>query len=85
MHGQVFTGTRTPENVPGPYYVDDTCIDCGLCPDTAPQVFQRFDPGGYSIVHHQPTTPEDITLAEEARSARPTDSIGNDGEDQRIG
>jgi ferredoxin len=70
---------KTPENVPGAYYVDDTCIDCGLCPDMAPQVFKRFDVGGYTIVHQQPLTRELVALAEEARSACPTESIGNDG------
>jgi ferredoxin len=71
---------KNPENVPGKYYVDATCIDCGLCPDTAPQIFKRFDHGGYSIVHKQPETLEEIALAEEARDGCPTDSIGNDGE-----
>ena len=71
---------RTPENVPGKYYVDHTCIDCGLCPDTAPHTFKRFDVGGYSIVHRQPLTPDEIALVEEARESCPTDSIGNDGD-----
>ena len=71
---------RTPENVPGKFYVDNTCIDCGLCPDTAPSLFKRFDEGGYTIVHHQPTTEQEFALAEKAREACPTESIGNDGE-----
>ncbi|HEV2693432.1 MAG TPA: ferredoxin [Verrucomicrobiae bacterium] len=71
---------KNPENVAGRYYVDDTCIDCGLCPDTAPGVFKRCDEKGYSIVHRQPVSVEDRALAEEARESCPTDSIGNDGE-----
>ena len=70
---------KNPENVPGRYYVDNTCVDCGLCPATAPGVFRRFDEGGYSIVHHQPATPEELALAEEVREACPSESIGNDG------
>lgn len=70
---------KTPENVPGRYYVDNTCIDCGLCPDTAPHIYKRFDEGGYSIVHRQPQTPQEMALAEEARESCPTESIGNDG------
>src|ERR1700750_2435941 len=27
---------KYPENVSGPYYVDDQCIDCDLCRETAP-------------------------------------------------
>lgn len=71
---------RSPENVPGEFYVDSTCIDCGLCPDTAPAVFRRYDDGGYTIVHHQPATEHELALAEKARDACPTESIGNDGE-----
>ena len=70
---------RTPENVPGPYYVDDTCIDCDLCRDTAPQFFRRQDAGGYSVVYRQPTTPEEIAIAEAAREGCPTETIGSDG------
>jgi ferredoxin len=72
---------KGPENIAGRFYVDNTCIDCGLCPDTAPQIFKRYDEGGYSIVYRQPQTPEDIALAEEAVSGCPTESIGNDGAD----
>ena len=71
---------KTPENVPGRYYVDNTCIDCGMCPATAPQSFKRDDAGGYTVVYRQPQTIDEIALAEEAVSGCPTDSIGNDGE-----
>lgn len=71
---------KTPENVPGAFYVDDTCIDCDLCRNTAPEFFKRFDEGGYTVVVRQPQTPEEIALAQEALIGCPTDSIGNDGE-----
>ena len=70
---------KTPENVPGPYYLDDTCIDCDLCRSKAPEFFTRYDAGAYTYVYRQPATPEEIALAEEARLACPTDTIGNDG------
>ena len=70
---------KNPENVTGAYYVDDTCIDCDLCRSTAPEFFSRDDDRGYSIVHRQPQTPDEIALAEEARLSCPTESIGNDG------
>jgi ferredoxin len=38
------------ENVPGTFYVDDQCIDCDLCRETAPVNFTRSDEGGYSYV-----------------------------------
>jgi len=71
---------KAPENVPGPYYNDLTCVDCGLCPEIAPLIFKRQDDGGYAYVFRQPVTPEEIALAEEARESCPTESIGNDGE-----
>ena len=71
---------KTPENVPGRFYVDNTCIDCGMCPSTAPQFFKRFDEGGYSVVYRQPQTAEELANANEALNGCPTDSIGNDGE-----
>jgi len=38
------------ENGSGKFYVDDQCIDCDLCPETAPVNFMRSDDGGYSYV-----------------------------------
>ena len=70
---------RTPDNVPGSYYVDETCIDCDQCRSTAPAFFRRLDETGLTIVHRQPQTPAEIALAEEAREGCPSDSIGNDG------
>lgn len=70
---------RTPDNVPGRYYVDSTCIDCGQCHDTAPEVFGRNEDTGLAFVRHQPLTDAEVTLAEEALGACATSSIGNDG------
>ena len=47
-------------NVNGAYYVDDQCIDCDLCRETAPGFFTRHDDGGHSFVFKQPTTQEEI-------------------------
>jgi ferredoxin len=73
---------RLPQNVPGPYYVDDSCIDCDLCRTTAPDFFRRNDEIGFSVVSRQPVTTEDRSVAEEARQGCPTESIGNDGGDE---
>jgi len=70
---------KNPGNVPGAYYVDDTCIDCDLCRDTAPAIFRRNDDGAFSYVHRQPVTVEEIALAEDALAQCPTETIGNDG------
>jgi len=70
---------KTPENVPGRYYVDNTCIDCDMCREIAPQIFKRHDDGAYSYVYRQPVTNEEIAVAEEALAHCPTETIGNDG------
>lgn len=70
---------RVPENAPGKYYVDSSCIDCDQCRVIAPQLFIRHEDSGLSIVTRQPETSEEIALAEEALSSCATNSIGNDG------
>lgn len=70
---------RLAQNVPGRYYVDSQCIDCDLCRETAPMVFARDDVTGFSFVHRQPSTPDEIALAEEALQGCPVEAIGNDG------
>lgn len=69
------------ENVAGKFYVDEQCIDCDLCRETAPDFFQRNENGGYSFVYNQPTTEEDIDLCMEALEGCPVEAIGDDGED----
>ncbi len=68
------------ENVAGAFYVDDQCIDCDLCRETAEANFTRHDDGGYSYVFKQPTTDEERALCEEAMEGCPVEAIGNDGE-----
>jgi len=68
-------------NVPGKFYVDQQCIDCDLCRETAPGFFTRHDEGGYSFVHKQPTTQEEIDLCMEALEGCPVEAIGNDGDE----
>ncbi|MCX7915884.1 MAG: ferredoxin [Verrucomicrobiae bacterium] len=70
---------RYPDNVPGRFYVDDQCIDCDLCRETAPDNFTRNDNGGYSYVFKQPTTPEEEARCKEAMEGCPVEAIGNDG------
>jgi ferredoxin len=70
---------KSPENAPGRYYVDNTCIDCDMCREIAPQIFKRHDDGAYSYVYRQPVTEEEVALAEEALVHCPTETIGNDG------
>jgi glyoxylase-like metal-dependent hydrolase (beta-lactamase superfamily II) len=75
---------RLPENVPGDFFVDSTCIDCDACRQIAPGVFA--DDGDASIVHHQPETDDETKRAMMALVACPTGSIGTiEHHDARIG
>ncbi|HET8646375.1 MAG TPA: MBL fold metallo-hydrolase [Vicinamibacteria bacterium] len=65
---------RLPENAPGDFYVDDTCIDCATCRVVAPQVFAPVR--GLSYVHHQPADAAGRRRALMALVACPTASIG---------
>src|SRR6185295_1185416 len=61
-------------NLPGEFYVDSSCIDCDLCRQIAPQVFQ--EDGDSSVVRRQPSTPAEFLRAEMALVTCPTGSIG---------
>jgi glyoxylase-like metal-dependent hydrolase (beta-lactamase superfamily II) len=66
---------RLPENAPGEFYVDSTCIDCETCRFVAPDVFGVL-PRGYSFVERQPESDDERTRALMALVACPTSSIG---------
>ena len=67
-------------NVAGKFYVDQQCIDCDLCRETASEFFARNDDGGYSYVVKQPSTDEEIALCNEAKDGCPVEAIGDDGD-----
>jgi ferredoxin len=70
---------KLPLNVPGPIYVDASCIDCDQCRALAPEIFKRDDDGGLSYVARQPQTAEEVAQVEELIASCATSSIGNDG------
>ena len=65
---------RLPENVPGDFFVDASCIDCDTCSQLAPTIFR--DHGEQCSVHHQPDDDLETRLAMMALVACPTGSIG---------
>ena len=65
---------RLPENVPGDFFVDSTCIDCDACRQIAPETFS--EDGDYSVVYQQPRSQEETKRALMALVACPTGSIG---------
>src|SRR5262245_58421912 len=65
------------ENVPGAFFVDETCIDCDQCRQIAPSVF--LEESDHSIVYHQPESADETHRAAMALVACPTGSIGAGG------
>jgi glyoxylase-like metal-dependent hydrolase (beta-lactamase superfamily II) len=65
---------RLPENVPGDFFVDSTCIDCDTCSQLAPSIFR--DHGEQCSVYHQPDGDDETKQAMMALVACPTGSIG---------
>jgi glyoxylase-like metal-dependent hydrolase (beta-lactamase superfamily II)/ferredoxin len=65
---------RLPENIPGDFFVDSSCIDCDACRQIAPETFS--DAGDASVVYRQPATEDETKRALMALVACPTASIG---------
>ena len=72
---------KWPENTLGKFYVDQQCIDCDLCRETAPKFFKRDEDGGFSFVYAQPKNEDDKGLCMEALECCPVEAIGEDGQD----
>ncbi len=68
------------DNVNGKFYVDDQCIDCDLCRETAPANFTRNDDGGHSFVYKQPENDDELEKCIEAMEGCPVEAIGDDGD-----
>lgn len=81
MRNMADKSEKWPENAPGKFYVDNQCIDCDLCRETAPANFTRNEDGGYSYVVKQPENDEELQLCMEAMEGCPVEAIGNDGDE----
>jgi ferredoxin len=71
---------KVPENVPGKWYVDDTCTPCHVCLDEAPGLLKYTEDESKVFFFQQPTTPEEEQAADAAMAICPTGAIGDDGE-----
>ncbi len=70
--------SRLPENVPGAFYVTSECIDCDLCRQEAPAIYQRNADISYSVVIRQPATEEELLQARAGLEGCPVEAIGMD-------
>ena len=64
-------------SVPGRFFVDESCIYCELCVETAPSNFSYDSVGGFAYVSAQPTNQEEFDQTAEALEGCPTESIGD--------
>lgn len=71
---------KAPENVPGRYYVDDSCIMCKVCLTIVPEVFASSDDGTHAYVQKQPDNSDETDACEDALFSCPVEAIGNNGE-----
>jgi ferredoxin len=67
---------RYSDNIQGKFYVDRSCIDCGLCSEIAPDNFCRSKQQDHDIVYKQPCNEEEEENCMEAFDACPVEAIG---------
>ncbi len=70
---------KYPDNVDGPFYVDDTCIACGVCEAEAPDNYKMSDDGDHAYVYKQPEDEDAKDSCLDALTSCPVDAIGDDG------
>lgn len=67
---------RLATNARGPFFVDDSCIDCDACRQLAAATFSQS--GAYSAVSSQPRSAEELEAALRALVACPVGAIGDE-------
>ena len=67
----------TNRTVGGRFFVDESCIYCEFCVETAPNNFSFDSDEGYAYVSKQPTTDEELNLVLESLEGCPIESIGD--------
>ncbi len=71
--------SKQPENIPGKWYVDTTCVPCNVCVDEAPSLLKFSEDQSHVYFASQPANPAEEAAAQKALDVCPTGSIGNDG------
>jgi ferredoxin len=67
---------KVPENVLGAYFVDESCIACGLCLEEAPNNFEMRYDEQYAFVSRQPESEKEQAQCESALNSCPAGAIG---------
>lgn len=69
-----------PENKPGKFFVDRSCIACDACCIAAPDNFKMDENDGHAYLSKQPASPAEEDQCREAMEGCPVEAIGNDNE-----
>jgi ferredoxin len=77
---------RLDANVPGPWYIDNSCLPCLRCldeagPDTENALLHLSEDESYVFFIKQPQTNDELAAAESAMEVCPQNAIGRDGSD----
>lgn len=67
-----------PENQPGKFFVDRTCIACDACCIAAPDNFKMNEDDGHAYLSKQPEGAAEEDQCREAMEGCPVEAIGND-------
>jgi ferredoxin len=70
---------KVPDNIPGSFYVDTSCIACGICIAEAPDTFKYNEDESLAYVYAQPANEEHTASAKQALNHCTADAIGDDG------
>jgi ferredoxin len=71
---------KWPENKPGKFFVDKTCIACDACCIAAPNNFKMHEEDGHAFLSQQPANPAEEEACREAMSGCPVEAIGDFGD-----
>lgn len=74
--------SKIAENIAGPWYVDTTCTPCRTCMEVtgADDLLKYNDDETYVYFYKQPSSPEEVAVAEETLAVCPQNAIGSDGD-----
>ena len=70
---------KWPENAPGKFFVDRTCIACDACCIAAPDNFKMNEDDGHAYLSKQPEGGSEEDQCREAMEGCPVEAIGNTG------
>jgi ferredoxin len=71
----IVLNVRRPENAPGPYFVDDSCISCGACWRHAPELLVSHPVHTFAYFERQPENSAEEASAASALALCPVGAI----------